>query len=44
VIYVVGRDDCADNGLLDPPTAAAIGRVKGVPVRGVRAGNWLTAI
>jgi integrase len=35
-------DECAESGLLDPPTAAAIGRVKGVPVRGVRAGNWLT--
>jgi integrase/recombinase XerD len=35
-------DECAESGLLDPPIAAAIGRVKGVPVRGVRAGNWLT--
>jgi integrase len=35
-------DECAESGLLDPPMAAAIGRVKGVPVRGVRAGNWLT--
>jgi integrase/recombinase XerD len=35
-------DECGESGLLDPPTAAAIGRVKGVPVRGVRAGNWLT--
>jgi integrase len=35
-------DECAESGLLEPPTAAAIGRVKGVPVRGVRAGNWLT--
>jgi integrase/recombinase XerD len=35
-------DECAESGLLDPPTAAAVGRVKGVPVRGVRAGNWLT--
>jgi integrase len=35
-------DECAESGLLDPPTAAAIGRVKGVPMRGVRAGNWLT--
>ena len=35
-------DECAESGLLDQPTAAAIGRVKGVPVRGVRAGNWLT--
>lgn len=35
-------DECAESGLLDQPTAAAIGRVKGVPVRGVRIGNWLT--
>src|SRR5207248_3001766 len=34
--------ECAESGLLHPPAAAAIGRVKGVPVRGVRAGNWLT--
>src|SRR5262249_51462001 len=34
--------ECAESGLLHPPTAAAIGRVKGVPVRGVRAGTWLT--
>ncbi|MBV8713583.1 MAG: hypothetical protein JOZ65_00815 [Chloroflexi bacterium] len=36
-------DECAESGLLDPPTAAAIGRVKGVPVRRVRSGTWLTA-
>jgi integrase len=35
-------DECAESGLLDPPTATAIGRVKGVPVRGVRLGKWLT--
>jgi integrase len=35
-------DECAESGLLDPPTAAAIGRVKGIPVRGVRLGKWLT--
>jgi integrase/recombinase XerD len=35
-------DECGESGLLDQPTAAAIGRVKGVPVRGVRVGNWLT--
>lgn len=35
-------DECAESGLLDQPIAAAVGRVKGVPVRGVRAGNWLT--
>src|SRR5437868_2187260 len=35
-------DECAESGLLDQPTAAAIGRVKGVPIHGVRAGNWLT--
>jgi integrase len=35
-------DECAESGLLDQPTAAAIGRVKGVPIRGVRLGKWLT--
>ena len=35
-------DEYAQNGLLDQATAAAIARVKGVPVRGVRAGKWLT--
>jgi integrase len=35
-------DECAESDLLNQPTAAAIGRVKGVPVRGVRVGNWLT--
>jgi len=35
-------DECAESGLLDRPTAAAIGRVKGVPIRGVRLGKWLT--
>lgn len=35
-------DECAESGLYDPPAAAATGRVKGAPVRGVRAGNWLT--
>jgi site-specific recombinase XerD len=35
-------DECAESGLLDQPTAAAVGRVKGVPVRGVRLGKWLT--
>ena len=29
-------DECADSGLLDQPTAAAIGRVKGVPARRAR--------
>jgi integrase/recombinase XerD len=31
----------ADNGLLDPSTAAAIACAKGVERRGLRAGNWL---
>lgn len=35
-------DECAESGLLDQVTAAAIARVKGMPIRGVRAGNWLT--
>jgi integrase len=35
-------DECAESGLLDQPTAAAIWRVKGVPIRGVRLGKWLT--
>ncbi len=34
--------EAADNGLLAPETAAAIGRVKGAKRAGVRAGNWLT--
>ena len=34
--------EAADNGLLDPAVASAIGRVHGVPQHGVRAGNWLT--
>src|ERR1700737_2591314 len=35
-------DECAESGLLEQTTAGAIGRVKGVPMRGVRVGNWLT--
>ena len=35
-------DEAADNSLLAPETAAAIGRVKGAKRLGVRAGNWLT--
>jgi len=35
-------DECAESGLLEQPTAAPIARVKGVPVRGARLGNWLT--
>jgi integrase len=35
-------DESAESGLLDQTTAAAIGRLKGVPVRGTRSGNWLT--
>ena len=34
--------EMADNGLLDPATAAAVGRVAGVEHRGTRVGNWLT--
>ena len=34
--------EAADNGLVDPTLAAGGARVKGVPARGVRAGNWLT--
>ena len=34
--------EMADNGLLDPATAAAVGRVAGVERRGTRVGNWLT--
>lgn len=34
--------EAADNGLLDPTLAAGIARVKGVPNRGQRLGNWLT--
>jgi integrase/recombinase XerD len=33
--------EMADNGLLDPNVAAAIGRAKGVKQRGGKAGNWL---
>lgn len=34
--------EAADNGLLDPNTAAAIGRVKGPKTSGTRSGRWLT--
>jgi integrase len=34
--------EMADNGMLDPHTAAAIERVPGVQQLGRRAGNWLT--
>ena len=34
--------EAADNGLLDPELAAGIGRVRGAPRLGTRAGNWLT--
>ena len=33
--------EAADNGLLDPNVAAAVGRVKGVKSAGVRLGHWL---
>ena len=34
--------EAADNGLLDPQAAAAVGRVKGIRQPGQRVGNWLT--
>jgi site-specific recombinase XerD len=34
--------EAADNGLLDPERASAIGRVKGTPQKGRRLGNWLS--
>ncbi len=34
--------EMADNGLLDPAVAAAVGRVTGVARHGTRLGNWLT--
>jgi len=34
--------EAADNGLLAPELASGITRVKGVPSKGVRLGNWLT--
>lgn len=34
--------EAADNGLLDPELASAIGRVKGAPQKGRRLGNWLS--
>lgn len=33
--------EAADNGLIDPAVAAAVCRVRGVPMRGVRLGRWL---
>jgi len=35
--------EAADNGLLAPELAGGIARVKGVPSKGVRLGNWLSA-
>jgi site-specific recombinase XerD len=35
-------EEAADNGLLTPDIAAAIGRVKGAKRHGRRTGNWLT--
>jgi integrase len=35
--------EAADNGLVSPPLAYGVERVKGVKQEGVRAGNWLTA-
>jgi site-specific recombinase XerD len=34
--------EAADNGLLAPELASGIARVKGVPSKGVRLGNWLS--
>jgi site-specific recombinase XerD len=34
--------EAADNGMLAPAAAAAIGRVKGAKRHGARTGNWLT--
>src|SRR6516165_8038473 len=34
--------EAADNGLLAPEIAAGITRIKGVPSKGVRLGNWLS--
>src|ERR1022692_3427341 len=34
--------EAADNGLLAPEVAAGITRIKGVKMKGVRIGNWLT--
>src|SRR5258705_3705172 len=34
--------EAADNGLLAPELAAGITRIKGVKMKGVRVGNWLT--
>src|SRR5213079_2049911 len=34
--------EAADNGLLAPELAAGITRIKGVTMKGVRIGNWLS--
>src|SRR5712672_1987367 len=34
--------EAADNGLLAPELAAGITRIKGVTMKGVRVGNWLS--
>jgi integrase len=34
--------EAADNGLLPAEIASGIGRIKGVPIRGIRTGNWLS--
>jgi site-specific recombinase XerC len=36
--------EAADNGLLDPDVASAIGRVKGAVQKGRRIGRWLTRV
>ncbi len=35
-------NEAADNGLIEPTAAAAVGRVKGVEAAGRRSGNWLS--
>lgn len=34
--------EATDNGLLAPELASGIARIKGVPSRGIRVGNWLS--
>jgi site-specific recombinase XerD len=34
--------EAVDNGLIDPLLLAGISRIKGMPLHGVRSGNWLT--
>jgi len=34
--------EASDNGLLASEIASGIGRIKGIPLRGIRTGNWLS--